>query len=133
MRMEVLPLIKVPEVYYQVCSSCHSVKTSNLKQGRSAPDLSEIAYKAKKEGGFVVYIERKYKVDPYEFFLYPSKYVPEMALVEGKIYSKDVDELITFIDQIPPAKGDGYLWLLPLVLLTIGLIVLQRRFRDRRV
>jgi len=125
-------LTEVPKVFKEVCLSCHSVKSLGLKGGGSAPDIAEILRRAKKYGGFENYIKEKYKTDPYEFFLYPSKYVPTMATVEGRVYSKDVDELLVFFNKIPAEEGEDFpfLLLIPLlILLAIALLKLRKKKR----
>jgi|GEM_PF-1176469 len=122
-------LTEVPKVFKEVCLSCHSVKSLGLKGGGSAPDIAEILRRAKKYGGFENYIKEKYKTDPYEFFLYPSKYVPTMATVEGRVYSKDVDELLKFFNSVPVEEGRD----LPIALLIpIFLVLLALLFKLRK-
>ena len=123
--------IEVPKVYREVCLSCHSVKALNLKGEGTASDISKILAKAKRYGGFEEYIKQKYKTDPYEFFLYPSKFVPQMAIVEGRVYSKDVDELLVFFEKIPAEKGMDFL-LLPLILFFFLLAVAFFKLRKKK-
>ena len=87
--------------------------------------------KAKKYGGFEAYIKQKYKTDPYEFFLYPSKFVPQMAIVEGRVYSKYVDELLVFFEKIPAKKGMDFP-LLPLILFFFLLVVAFLKLRKKK-
>ena len=123
--------IEVPKVFKDVCLSCHSVKALNLKGGGRAPDISKILSKAKKYGGFEEYIKQKYKADPYEFFLYPSKFVPQMAIVEGRVYSKDVDELLIFFEKIPTEEGIDFPFL-PLILFFFLLAVAFFKLRKKK-
>ncbi len=122
-------MTEVPKVFKDVCLSCHSAKSFGLKGGGSAPDIAQILKKAKKYGGFESYIREKYKTDPYEFFLYPSKYVPAMALVEGRVYSKDVDELIKFFNSLPVEDGRGFpiAFLIPILLVLLALLFKLRK------
>ena len=126
-------MTEVPKVFKEVCLSCHSVKSLGLKGGGSAPDIAEILRRAKKYGGFENYIKEKYKTDPYEFFLYPSKFVPQMATVEGKVYSKDVDELLVFFNKIPTEEGEGFPFLLLIPLLILFAIALLKLRKKKRL
>lgn len=81
---------------------CHSISSLDMIGGMSGADLSLVMQSAQQAGGLDNYLVKKYGVGSDLFFLYPSKYVPEMALVEGKLFTRDIEMIVPFLESIPP-------------------------------
>lgn len=89
----------------------------------SADDLSRVMQRASRVGGLEPYLKKKYGVGSDLFFLYPSKYVPQMALVEGKLFTRDIENVMAYLNAVPPIPKfifRGYYWV---ILVLIALVL----------
>lgn len=124
-----------PPVINNLCSNCHAISSLGLHGGSSGGDLSAVMERAAAAGGLDAYLLTKYGVGAEIFFLYPSNYVPQMAVVEGKLFTDDIDRLIAFMQTIPP---DPVFMMRPVhwivIVLAAGaiLVVGYRRQRERK-
>lgn len=103
---------------------CHSISSLDMLGGMSGEDLSLVMQTAQQAGGLDNYLVKKYGVGSDIFFLYPSKYVPEMALVEGKLFTRDIETIVLFLELIPPEPKFMVRW----YHIVLGVIVLLLLF-----
>lgn len=124
--------ITQPEIIKKQCLECHSISSADLIGGTAGGDLSIMLQRSKPFGGVQGYIKHTYKTDHYRFFLYPSNYVPQMAVVEGKMTTTDIDNVVLYLDSLskePKFMMRTSYWIV-LVMILAGVVwMIKRRWR----